>query len=53
MQLYCFNETTNKSLMNKTYSDCFRKIWIQDWEIVKMIPISDVEKIEAIFDVGS
>ena len=53
MQLYCFNETTNKSLMNKTYSDFFRKIAIQDWEIVEKILILDVEKIEAIFDLGS
>ena len=50
MQLYCFNETTNKSLMNKTYSDFFR---IQDWEIIEKISILDVEKIEAIFDLGS
>ena len=53
MQLYTFNETVNKNLMNKTYSDCFRKIWIQDWEIVEKILILDVEKIEAIFDLGS
>ena len=53
MQLYTFNETTNKSLMNKTYSNCFRKIGIQDRGIVEKILILDVEKIEAIFDLGS